>query len=167
MNRETTMNRNPWAICIVAGVVLGTLAAWAATQRWSYDSAPAIYQIMADGSGGCAYVRRETNSYYAVLWLDKKGTLLHRADVNTNQTPTIVSCTKKQLVYTALQDSWRFVQVMSDGTVTPITAGSDMLTVPFLQREIPVNRTTDHKGFFGVLITMPSSRQTLVRFDNK
>jgi hypothetical protein len=59
------------------------------------------------------------------------------------------------------------VQVASDGTATPITAGSDMLTVPILQQQLPVNMTADHKGFFGVLITMPSSRQTLVRFDNK
>ena len=161
------MNRNPWLLCLVAGIILGAAAAWAATQRWSYDSAPAIAQIMADGAGGCAYVRRETNSNASILWLDKKGTLLYRADLVTNLPAIIVRCTKKQLVYVAYQESWRAVQVARDGTVTPVTAGNDTLTVPFLQQQLPVSVTTDRKGFFGVLVTIPSSRQTLVRFDNK
>jgi hypothetical protein len=161
------MNSKQWIVRSVALIFLGAVAAWAATQRWSYDSTPVIFQIVADGSGGCAYVRLETNTYISVLWLDRKGTLIYRVDLATNEPATIVRCTKKQLVYAAYQDSWRFVQVANDGTATPITAGNNTLTVPLLRQEMPVNVMADRKGFFGVLVTIPGSRQTLVRFDNK
>ncbi len=158
-------------ILFTTGMLLGALFSVmhvnAATQRWSYDDAPTIVSVMADGSGGCSYVRRETNLFGSIIWLDKKGTLVYRADFTTNLPATIVRCTKKQLIYATYQDSWRFVQVARDGTATPITAGNNTLTVPFLAEEIPASFTTDRKGFFGLLVKIPGSRVTLIRFDYK
>jgi len=162
------MNNGILTTGILLGALLGGMCGMAATQRWSYDDAPAIIGIMADGSGGCSYVRWETNDLpSAVVWLDKNGALIYRADLTTNLPVTIVNCTKKQLTYATWQDSWRFVQVARDGTVTPVTAGDQTLTVPILAQELPVSFTTDRKGFFGLLVRVPSSRVTLIRYDNK
>ncbi|MCX7005525.1 MAG: hypothetical protein NTV22_19975 [bacterium] len=162
------MNHRTLILGVMLGILLGGMHARAATQRWSYDDAPMISSIMADGSGGCSYVRRETNDLpSAVVWLDKKGALIYRADLTTNLPITIINCTKKQLTYATWQDNWRFVQVARDGTVTPVTAGDKTLTVPLLVLELPVSFTTDRKGFFGLLVRVPSSRVTLVRYDNK
>ncbi|NLF38171.1 hypothetical protein GX586_01910, partial [bacterium] len=45
----------------------------ASSQEWSVDGKASIYQIVADGKGGCAFTRAETNGPPEILWLDKKG----------------------------------------------------------------------------------------------
>jgi len=149
-------------------VALGAAGAFAATQRWSYDDAAAIYSIMADGGGGCAYVRTETNSHFSLIWLTKAGQPVYQFDSGTNLPLVIVNCTKKQVVFaTQAGDVPRYVQVTADGTATPISAPNAVTTVPYLNQVLPASITPDAKGFFAVLIKIPSGRMTLVRFDNK
>lgn len=149
-------------------IAVSAASVFAATQRWSYDDAAAIYSIMADGGGGCAYVRMETNNHVSVIWLTKAGQPVYQLDTGTNLPITLVNCTKKQLVYaTQAGGASQYVQVAPDGTATPITAPHTVLGVPFMNQVLPASITTDAKGFFAVLIKIPGSRMTLVRFDNK
>ena len=161
------MKRKTLIMLVALATIVGALGVVAATQRWSYDTAPLINCIIADGSGGCGYVRLDTNEFPSVIWLDKKGAPIYRADLTTNLSARIVSCTKKQLVYAAFQDSWRYVQVARDGTATPISVTNSNTETPYLMQMIPISFTTDAKGFFAVRVNLPDGTMSLVRFDNK
>ena len=82
----------------------------AATEEWSADGQQMIYQVAADGKGGCVLIRSETNSVYSILWVDKKGAEIYEAVVSN---ASIISCSNKQLVYSDNLNGSEIVQVDS------------------------------------------------------
>jgi len=57
------------------------LSATAATERWNYTAPFAqIFQIVADGTGGCGVLGVATNGHFFVAYLNKKGTPLYEKD---------------------------------------------------------------------------------------
>lgn len=152
------------AVCLCAAAV-----AFAATKQWTYFGDAGITQVVADGKGGCAFVRLDTNDIGTICWLDKNGTARYVKPVGTlgMYQGCIVSCSSKQLVYawTSPTASNVFVVVNADGIETQISATNGLVNMSFLQ---PFqNICDDPKGFFAVLYYVSSSRQDLVRFSNK
>ena len=47
-------------ICVIAGILLCSVS-FAGQLLWSYDGWDSVRQIIADGKGGCAFVREDTN----------------------------------------------------------------------------------------------------------
>lgn len=150
-------------------LVLACAAAmYGATQRWSYDDAATIYMIVADGSGGCAYTRGETNDTVGIVWLNKSGNPVYQLQVNTNAPMVIVRCTKKELLYVVSRNGlWQYERVTPGGTPQVINVPGQDLRTSLLAHMLAPSRMTDAKGFFGILVKMPGSRVSIVRFDNK
>lgn len=143
-------------------------AMYGAKQRWSYDDADTIRMIVADGSGGCAYTREETNDTVGIVWLNKSGNPVYQLQVNTNEPIVIVRCTKKELLYVVSRNGlWQYERVTPGGTPQVISAPGQDLRGAVLAHLLAPSRTTDAKGFFGILVKMPGTRMSIVRFDNK
>ena len=49
------------------------LMVYAATEEWDYDGQQQIVQVVADGNGGCAFLRMSTNHIQSLVWLDSVG----------------------------------------------------------------------------------------------
>jgi hypothetical protein len=77
------------------------LSATAATERWNY-TAPfvQIFQIVADGTGGCGVLGIATNGHFFVAYLNKKGTPLYEKDLGAAANCLgIARVTTKNLAY--------------------------------------------------------------------
>ena len=58
---------------LAIAALLGAGIASAVTQQWSYERPmAAVYQILGDGSGGCAISAVDTNGLHRVAWLNSK-----------------------------------------------------------------------------------------------
>jgi len=90
-------------ILMTAMLLLATLAVVAATEQWRYDGWHIIYQVAADGTGGCALYRVTTNGSASVVWLDKNGQAQYdRVMEAAALINPIVYCSKKTgLAFTA------------------------------------------------------------------
>ena len=145
-------------------------AAWqcvqAATEQWRSDGQKAVRQIVADGKGGCAYVREDTNSVVSLVWLDKKGAIIYSTILSNVIGNQILACTPKQLVYADERPDGIVIQVDQDGQETVLSTPNGHVGSGFLD-VIPRSATTDKKGFFGVLFKYPASDQDVLRFKNK
>ncbi len=136
----------------------------AATEEWSVDGQQMIYQVAADGKGGCVLIRSETNSVFSILWVDKKGAEIYEAVVSN---ASIISCSNKQLVYSDNLNDSEIVQVDSKGGTTKISKPDEEAYGSYLGNMMPSTVMSDKKGFFAVKMDVLISRQQLVRFSNK
>ncbi|MCX7002188.1 MAG: hypothetical protein NTV22_02815 [bacterium] len=68
------MKALPMFVLAATLAALASVTAFAVTEAWSYgDDIAAVYQILADGAGGCAMFGFSTNGQALVVWLDNKG----------------------------------------------------------------------------------------------
>jgi hypothetical protein len=139
---------------------------FAATEQWTIKDAQLITQIMADGSGGGAFVCRDASNNCRLVWFDKQGRELYRA-APTNAFPwPIVTCTKKTLLYMDKRPLNVFVQVTPNGTESVITdAGASI--GPSLIGVYGSSIINDSKGFFALKFFAAGSSNELLRFSNK
>jgi len=151
-------------ICVLAGIC-GVMLCLAAKEEWSVDGEAAIQQVVADGTGGCAMMRKDTNDVQSIVWVDRFGIPLYQA---TASNAYIISCSKKQLLYSDRLNGGAIIQVDNKGTLTRIYAPQTVIEGPagFIY---PSNMMVDPKGFFGIkqIIMSPTPSQILVRFKNK
>ena len=151
-------------VCLCIAVTGSCNKLNAATEQWSADGKEMIFQVAADGKGGCALIRTETNSVYSILWVDKKGAEIYEAVVSN---ASIISCSNKQLVYSDHLNGSGIIQVDSKGGTTKISKPGEEAYSSYFGTIIPGSVMSDKKGFFGVKMDILTSRQKLVRFSNK
>ena len=164
-----TYRRILLTLCIT--VALGTLTVSAATPEWSYDGTfQQIFQVIADGKGGCAVVGVQTNSSYHIAWLDKNGDVKYAKTLPAGGGVIfgVYGADKKALIF---------------GIQT--VAGAELITVDkkgvessqafpvgalFYQVGVPpygVSMTQDKKGFFFPLRDPLTMIFTLERYSYK
>ncbi len=149
---------------LLAGVC-SVMFCLAATELWQVDGDARIAQVVADGTGGCALIRLDTNNIPTIVWVDRFGRQIYQATVSN---AVIISCSKKQLLYSDNLHSAEYVQVDTKGQVSRINAPQSRVQLP-ISSIYPPNVTADRKGFFGIKqnILSPVPSQVLVRFKNK
>ncbi len=150
-----------------------------ATEEWTYDGMSNIFQIVADGKGGCSFTRLNGvlgggTADFDIVWLDKKGALIYSAPMTNSTFPgMILGCTSKQLLFADKRPNPVFIQVDQNGveSIVPSPAGKyNMMPMSTL---IPVSliiqdaRITDKKGFFLVENNTNTYGATLIRYSNK
>lgn len=138
------------------------LFVYAATEEWDHDGQHQIIQVVADGKGGCAFLRMSTNHIQSLVWLDSKGQVLYQSVVSN---AVIFTCSKKQVVFSDKQSGDTVKQVDVKGTVSLLDDPDRMegpLTMQYYQ-----NTMADKKGFFAIKMVSPPGEQRLVRFKNK
>jgi len=147
-------------------VVLLTQTARAATEQWTFDGSNGVYQVVADGAGGCAILRLLSGSG-EIVWLDKKGAILYQTGVSNIIAGSIAVCTPKDLVYADNRGSLAVYHVNKKGTVQKLDA--DPNTVNTVQTLFPLlyNNIADKTGFFAVKNQTNTMTHTVIRYSNK
>lgn len=141
-------------------------SASAATEQWRFAVTGTVYQLMADTSGGCAFVLVDTNSTARVFWLNKNGVPVYVSiPMSFGGMLSLNSCSPKQILFTTISGYPMMVQVDSKGRETPVAAvGSFVLGVPFMV-PVALNAPMDKKGFFVQNIeTNTMRRGAIVRY---
>ncbi len=142
---------------------------FAATEQWRKDPVGFIYQIVADGKGGCAYVYADTNFAFSVVWLDKKGEVKFQETL-ISFLPLhgpVILCTPKQLIYSDAIGLPSLVQVDKKGVPAQVPSFKGYL-YPVLGGGLPKEKLTDKKGFFVVNVdTNAPLAESLVRYSKK
>ncbi|MCX7005524.1 MAG: hypothetical protein NTV22_19970 [bacterium] len=155
------------ALVLVA--VLACACATAATEQWTYSGLTGIFQIVADGAGGCAMTRYAGafDDSSDVVWLNKKGALIYQAGISNVLRGGIMVCTPKNLVYADMRDTNMVVHVAADGTATIVPAAAHTLNRTPLPYPIYWQLMADSKGFFATRTDTNTMAATLVRYSNK
>ena len=156
------MKKSFLIFCFV--IVLVATAVYAATEQWSIDGQCLIFQVVADGKGGCALTCSETNGAESVIWVNKKGGIIYQTIVSN---VTIIACSNKQLVYNDDLSDSKIVQVDVKKGTTVIEQANKKLYGSLLLNVTYASEMYDKKGFFAVKIDASTGRQQLVRFSNK
>lgn len=154
------MNARVLLICCL----IAAAASFGAKELWSVDGEAAIMQIIADGHGGCAFVRGNTNNAYTVVWVDKNGAIRFQAATTNISGGAILRCTTRELVYIRNTVPATLGQVDKKGAETVLSAPSGGLEAPILS--MYQSFTADPKGFFAIGYYGPDSMR-LMRFSNK
>jgi hypothetical protein len=154
---------------IILLVAAGCASARAATEAWTYSGLTGIFQIVADGAGGCAITHTATRFMEngEVVWLDKKGALLYQAGISNVLHTGILICTPKNLVYSDMRATNLAIHVALDGTATLLPAAADTFNRAPSQYPIYQQFLADAKGFFAVRTDTNTMAATLVRYTNK
>ena len=155
----------------IAFVLLCMLAATlvAATREWSVPADGQLYQIVADGKGGFAFISIGTTGVAKVSWLDKKGAVKYQDTIGSiGPYSGLIKCSKKELVYSsAVPPQFRVVQVDKHGQMTEVTDPGKLLLGP--NYPYAATQPSDTKGFFVIAAdtnAAPTSFE-LVRFSSK
>jgi hypothetical protein len=143
----------------------------AATEEWRYDGTNEIFQITADGKGGCA-ITRVTDLGGAdvsgdVLWFDKKGQLIYQGGLSNLLGGGIIVCTPKDLVVGDIRRTNLVVHVTRDGTASELPAAAGTLNRPpgrYIASKLVVY---DAKGFFAMVSDTNANAYSLVRYRHK
>ena len=118
---RTTMKTFLLAV-VATAMMLGAGVAAAATQQWTYERPMGqVYQILCDGSGGCAIMAMDTNGLIRIAWLDSKGVVLYEAVLPSGTSSLgVMSCDKSGMVYSVTTVSSAYlVCVNKKGTASP------------------------------------------------
>ncbi len=158
-------------LCFFSGTIFCN-SIFAATELWSYDGWESVRQVILDGKGGCAFIRMETNDIAEVVWLDKKGQLVYKTNINvTNSTGffpvKILFFKKKSLFFSDFRNTLSSViEVNNKGQETTIQSTGNNVGGPMLMIYDQSN-LSDKRGFFTIKFDVVNSRQSIVRFNNK
>ncbi len=149
--------------------LLACVGAQAATEQWTYSGLTGIFQIVADGVGGCAMTRiiGGFDDSCDVVWLNKKGELLYQDGISNVLRGGILVCTPKNLVYADVRATNMVVHVAANGTATTLPAAAHTLNRPPLPYPIYWHLMADSKGFFAIRTDTNTLAATLVRYSNK
>ena len=151
---------------ICAGMML-TCASRAATVQWSYPGTSMIFQVVADGKGGCAFSRVFLPQQGELTWLDKAGAVVYQTGLSNAIVGGVIACTDKYVVFADARPERVVFLVDSSGSAVQVPAPPGSVNrspgqFPFCQR-----RLYDTKGFFAVNTNGASTEVTLVRYSNK
>jgi hypothetical protein len=163
-------------ICIIMIAILAvaSLAVFAATEQWRYDGWHIVYQVAADGTGGCAVYRVTTNGSASIVWLDKNGQAKY--DRVSEQVPLlnpIIYCNKKNgLAFAAVTGSstnkvMGLILVDKKLNESVMTAPGKHLMPGSYPYGSTGTSTTDKKGFFAVEMSTNGVGATLIRYTYK
>ena len=157
---------------VPAVILVGAITVFAATEQWRFDGWSRVLQVVADGAGGCALFRVETNGVAAsVVWLDNKGQVKYEKENLLEVPGPIISCTKKELIFSTSGTSTStlsvvILQVDKKGAEQEISEPESFMISPAYQ--FPQSVLKDKKGFFAVaLSTNEPRRMSLVRYTYK
>jgi hypothetical protein len=151
-------------------VLLCALAAtlYAATREWSVPVNGQVFQVVADGKGGCAFVWVSGSSTGTVVWVDKKGAVKYqKAVVLLGPYSGIIKCTKKELVFVDASGQSVIVQVDKKNQTSEISEPGKLLLgagYPY-----PASIPADKKGFFALSVdtNSPMPAFELIRYSDK
>ena len=152
---------------ITAPLLLCLCPVRAATEQWSYPTSNYVFQIYADGKGGCAFIQAGVPPVAELVWLDKKGTLIGQTVVSNVSAGGIVECSKKHVVFA---DQWAGTIVLQwDAGGTPSQAPAAAGTYNSVLSFVPLPRdvSTDAKGFFAVRTNITTGAGAIVRYSYK
>lgn len=160
------MKLNMLMILTAVSVCLLTVAA---TKQWSIGGGTIVQQLVADGTGGCAFYWYSTNGYAEIVWVDRKGVIKYRNKIYGGSQKPILRCGKKELVYlTSSTSSLPFaVQVDSKGVEQEIKIPHTLIYQPYSSSQGNFVMPSDKKGFFvGEQSTNPPAYH-IVRYSYK
>jgi len=142
-------------------------AAFAVSEAWSYgDDLATVYQILADGAGGCAIFGITTNGQSIIAWLDKKGTALYTKRIASSY--GLAAASKKAIVYSSITaPPYVFIHVDNKGAETTITDAPYNLMTSLLFPTGLAQNQVDSKGFFAVKLPIAPGSVKLARFTYK
>lgn len=146
---------------------LASVPAFAVTEAWSYgDDLSVVYQILADGAGGCAMFGITTNGESIIVWLDKKGTVNYTKRMVSSY--GLASVSKKEIVYSNFSvPPYVFTHVDKKGTETSVTdAAFNLMTSMLFPTGLAQNQA-DSKGFFAIKLPTGPGVVKLARFTYK
>ena len=161
------MKALPMFVLAATLTALTSVPALAVTEAWSYgDDIAAVYQILADGAGGCAMFGFSTNGQVLVVWLDNKGAAKYTKRITSSS--GLASANKKEFVYSnASATPFVFTHVDKNGTETSVTdAAFDLATTQLGPSGLAQN-PADSKGFFAVKLPTGPGSVKLARFNYK
>jgi len=140
-----------------------SLLVYAATEEWDYDGQYQIMQVVADGNGGCAFLRESTNHIQSLVWLDRTGKVVYQGVVSN---AVIFTCTKKQVIFSDKLTGADVKQIDAKGTVSLLADPDGRIEGSVT---MPTSKSTmaDKKGFFAIKLGAVPGGQRLVRFRNK
>jgi len=169
------MKKRTYAYILTALLlVIASLTLYAATEQWRYDGWSIVYQVAADGTGGCAIYRISTNGTTSVVWLDKDGQ--EKYDRVMTQGPVIspiMYCNKKNGIAFSATEGSGTNQVVSmilvdkklNETVTTVPGKNIMPgSYPYGSG---ATAATDKKGFFVIELSRNGVGATVVRYTYK
>jgi len=162
------MNAIPRFVLVAVATALVSAAAFAVTEEWSYgEDLAAVYQILADGAGGCAMYGITTNGQSIVVWLDKKGVAQYTKRF-ANSMYGLAAASKKEIVYSnASAPPMVFTHVDKKGIETTVTVASYNLVTSILGPAALSQNQADSKGFFALKLPMVSGPIQMARFSYK
>jgi|GEM_PF-539386 len=166
------MKNTIFTILILTAVLFFSFSAKAASEVWTYDGLSNIFQVVADGKGGCAMTRC-TNSIdnAEIVWLDNKGQLIFQTSISNIIKSSIIMCTPKHLLFTDFRPDPVFIQVDNNGTESVVSSPSGKYNMVPGPGTIPVgilnSKIDDKKGFFLVRSATNENGATLIRYKNK
>ncbi|MCX7002191.1 MAG: hypothetical protein NTV22_02830 [bacterium] len=155
-------------VLAAALAALASVPALAVTEAWSYgDDLATVYQILADGAGGCAMYGITTNGQSIIVWLDKKGTATYTKRI-TNSMYGLAAASKKEIVYSnATASPYVFTHVDKKGVETSVTDAAFNLATTQLGPPGLAQNQADSKGFFAIKLPLGPGVIKLVRFNYK
>lgn len=150
---------------LITSVCLAATLLFAATEQWSYTAPAAVYQIVGDGKGGCAFCAADTNDISTVVWLDKKGAekFVYGPVTPIFMQPTILSCSKKELIF-GPPGFPIIAQVDKKGDVQAVAGLTGYLLPTPLVFPFGASQLSDKKGFFVINVNTHSGQNTIVRY---
>jgi len=144
--------------------------ATAATLQWNIvlGAGANCLQTVADGNGGVAIVVEEAG-IYRIRWYGRDGTQLHARSGITGGAPVIISCDKKNLVYSyPFAGKYDLVQVGPNQPVTTVSAvNTHYQNYAGIALNNRMQRTNDRKGYFIERLDIPTNVSTLERYSFK
>jgi hypothetical protein len=150
----------------LAGLSLLTFSAAAVTEEWSTrENWTIIYQVVADGKGGCA-VFGSVPGAYVIAWYDRKGDEIYDTTF-TAPSFGLYSCTKKSLSYSKYGGvDYEMIVVDKDGSETTVLQGNtdfSYIGIPPYQ----VSVVQDKKGYFVAKVNKGNGKWFVTRYSHK
>lgn len=152
-------------LCLCGMVFAITISTHAATLVWGIDGFDTVYQIVADGKGGCAVVGVASSAPY-IVWLDSAGNIVYQRTL-TVSTLGIVAFDGKNLVYHLATSPMTLVTVDKKGTEKTVSDPAYHLFGAFMGMPYQPNRPFDKKGFFTAQAPTGSGTWRVARYSYK
>lgn len=131
-------------LCALAHII--SVTTQAATLLWAVDGFDAIYQMVADGKGGCAVAGVYLGAPY-IVWLDSAGNKVYQKTLAVG-TLGIVAFDGKNLVYHLSTSPMTLVTVDKKSNEKSVSDPAYHMFGTFMITPYQPNRPFDKKGFF-------------------
>jgi len=133
-----------WCVTVVALAVATTVQA--ATLEWAVDGFAVIYQVVADGKGGCAVLGAYPGGP-CVVWIDSSGAKVYDRTLTTSSLG-ILAFDGKNLVYHLATSPMTLVTVDKKGAERTVSDPAYHMYGTYVAAPYQPSRAGDKKGFF-------------------